>query len=344
MPNRDDVVLTIASGGATTVAVDTKQKIVRWRAAYLVGWLFVSLVLYGLLQERLLSRRSDDSLVGPFPSIGILVAFNRLFGVLFAAFQLWRLHEPFSSKAPLAKFALVSLLNVGSTTFQYEALRWVSFPTQALSKSAKVIATMGLGIVVLGKRYGFIEWLQAVVVVAGCAIFSLTGKANTGKESVPDQPFGYVLLLGYLLCDSGTSVVQKRLFDQVKELKWRMMFWANAISAILSLAQIGWEILLVDSSRMPAYDILVWFQQSPYGVFEVIALSVCTLFAQVCIYGIIQEFGPVLLAYAMTTRQMFSVVLSFIIFSHPISLVQILAASAVFCVLFWKSSSGAGGD
>ena len=42
-----------------------------------------------------------------------------------------------------------------------EALRYVSFPTQVLGKSCKMVPVMAGGIVLGGKRYSFAEYLQA---------------------------------------------------------------------------------------------------------------------------------------------------------------------------------------
>jgi adenosine 3'-phospho 5'-phosphosulfate transporter B2 len=77
--------------------------------------------------------------------------------------------------APLYKYAGVSLSNVLATSCQYEALKFVSFPVQTLAKCAKMIPVMLWGTVILRKKYGFHDYLVALVVTAGCTIFFLTG-------------------------------------------------------------------------------------------------------------------------------------------------------------------------
>jgi adenosine 3'-phospho 5'-phosphosulfate transporter B2 len=44
----------------------------------------------------------------------------------------------------------------------------------------------------------------------------------------------------------------------------------------------------------------------------------------------IEEFGPVVLSVIMTLRQIFSIILSSVYFSHPISLVGMLGLTIVF--------------
>jgi adenosine 3'-phospho 5'-phosphosulfate transporter B2 len=56
-----------------------------------------------------------------------------------------------------------------------QALKFVSFPVQTLAKCAKMIPVMLWGTVILRKKYGFHDYLVALVVTAGCTIFFLTG-------------------------------------------------------------------------------------------------------------------------------------------------------------------------
>ncbi|GAB4860284.1 hypothetical protein Ancab_011764 [Ancistrocladus abbreviatus] len=44
--------------------------------------------------------------------------------------------------AAVYKYCLVSITNILTTTFQYEALKYVSFPVQMLAKCAKMIPVM----------------------------------------------------------------------------------------------------------------------------------------------------------------------------------------------------------
>jgi adenosine 3'-phospho 5'-phosphosulfate transporter B2 len=50
-------------------------------------------------------------------------------------------------------YAAISLSNVVATWCQYEALKYVSFPTQTLGKCGKMIPVMIMGAILSGKRY-----------------------------------------------------------------------------------------------------------------------------------------------------------------------------------------------
>jgi UDP-galactose transporter B1 len=68
-----------------------------------------------------------------------------------------------------------------------EALRYVSYPTQVLGKSCKMVPVMAGGIVLGGKRYSLIEYLQVLTITAGVCIFNFGGKSKKGGA---DSPYG----------------------------------------------------------------------------------------------------------------------------------------------------------
>ena len=63
-------------------------------------------------------------------------------------------------------------------------------------------------------------------------------------------------------------------------------------------------------------------------------LSVAGAVGQMFIFYTIKTFGPVVFTIIMTTRQMFSIVLSTFLFGHPIKPVAVLGATVVFATIF----------
>lgn len=95
--------------------------------------------IYSLIQERLMTKG-----FGPeeevFRYSVFIVLVNRLVTCAVAAASLWLLGLPLSPSAPLGLFAVPSVANVISSSAQYEALKYVSFPMQALAKCAKSVS------------------------------------------------------------------------------------------------------------------------------------------------------------------------------------------------------------
>ncbi|KAG8172270.1 hypothetical protein JTE90_025659 [Oedothorax gibbosus] len=63
-----------------------------------------------------------------------------------------------------------------SSWFQYEALKYVSFPTQVLSKASKIIPVMIMSKIISKKSYKYHEYATAVVISIGTGIFLLSGE------------------------------------------------------------------------------------------------------------------------------------------------------------------------
>ena len=66
-----------------------------------------------------------------------------------------------------------------------EALRYVSYPTQVLGKSCKMVPVMAGGIVLGGKRYSLFEYLQVALITIGVCVFNLMGKKKKGARAPP---------------------------------------------------------------------------------------------------------------------------------------------------------------
>ena len=102
----------------------------------------ISYIAWGVVQEQLMT---NEYKLGRFKSSAFCVFGNRFFALFISlAIVIWNRYR---SKTPLPEapyhyYAPSSLSNSISSWAQYEALKFVSFPTQVLSKSCKVIPVM----------------------------------------------------------------------------------------------------------------------------------------------------------------------------------------------------------
>mmetsp|Transcript_12298 Transcript_12298/g.21003 ORF Transcript_12298/g.21003 Transcript_12298/m.21003 type:complete len:204 (+) Transcript_12298:3-614(+) len=107
-----------------------------------------SLMLYAVLQERIMTRPYGNDAQGNngeyFENSLFLVLNNRFAAALVAAAILIgkRDIEQLKNVAPLHKYFMISVSNVLATTCQYEALKYVTFPTQTLFKCGKMVPGM----------------------------------------------------------------------------------------------------------------------------------------------------------------------------------------------------------
>lgn len=287
-------------------------------------------VFYGLLQERIMTQPygPDDEM---FKSSAFLVLSNRVVAMIIAVAVMIYKNEPLKNSAPITTCAGPSVSNTFATFCQYEALKYVSFPTQTLGKCGKMIPVLILGMFLLGKKHTWKDFLVAFLVTVGCAAFVLTGEITDARGmDKSDSVFGLALMGGYLFFDGFTSVLQEKLFRGYKMSTYNQMLYVNMCSATISL------IMLVVSGEL--WVAIAFSLKYPEFNVSSLALSVCATAGQMVIYYSIKEFGALFFSTVMTTRQVISILLSCIIYLHPLTVGQWMSALLVFGALYYKEA------
>lgn len=261
-----------------------------------------------------------------------LVLANRLFAAAIAvlAILLKRDRDELRSKAPLLDYMSISLSNVIATSCQYEALKWLTFPTVTIGKCAKMLPVMLILNLRSGRQYSYDDFGVAGVVLAGCAVMISSGNVAAKRTGAAeeDTPFGFGLLIVYLLFDAITSTYQERLFDKYGMSVYNQMLYINVSSATISILGLSMSGGMSESLR--------FVNEYPRIIPDITMLSFSAVAGQFAITYTIQSFGALLYAGIMTTRQFCSVLASDIIFKHGLTLMQWSGALLVFSALFYK--------
>lgn len=289
-----------------------------------------SLILYGLLQERIMTQPYGEE-GERFTYSVFLVLINRTVStcVAFCVLRLKRL--PTTPVARWWEYCAVSLSNVVATTCQYEALKYVSFPVQTLGKCAKMIPVMIWGTLMMRRTYPAQKYLIALMITGGCTAFALGGSITSkhAKKSAETSIYGVMLMLGYLGFDGFTSTFQDKLFKGYQMETYNQMLYVNAFSACVSIFG-----LVTGGMLFPALDFVA---RHPDSIMDMCFLSICATLGQLIILYTIREFGALLFATIMTTRQFLSILLSCLIFIHPLSLTQWAATVVIFSALYMEA-------
>eukprot|EP00931_Biecheleriopsis_adriatica_P011893 TRINITY_DN11298_c0_g2_i1.p1 TRINITY_DN11298_c0_g2~~TRINITY_DN11298_c0_g2_i1.p1 ORF type:complete len:381 (-),score=68.74 TRINITY_DN11298_c0_g2_i1:39-1181(-) len=295
--------------------------------------IIISLGLYGVLQERIMSEPYGEGPAEEFFRTSVfLVVCNRLAAILYAVIMVGVKGESYRHSVPLWKYLAVSMSNVMATWCQYEALKYVSFPVQMLGKSFKMMPVMVWGILISGQTYKLKDWLIAAGVTGGVTGFLLTGDIKSKHADQGSSVYGLLLLLAFLACDGFTSTFQEKLFKEHKTSKYNQMLYVNSGSAVVSSST------LVASGGLS--KALGFVSRHPSVMWDASLLSCSAVTGQFFIYSLVKEFGALVLAATMNMRQVLSILTSYILYTHPISLPQILSLVLVFATLFYKSYLG----
>ena len=298
---------------------------------FCVAGLQISYLTWGVLQERVMTqgyetKAADGStFLVKFKDSQFIVFMNRILALVVAGIYIMLTRQP-RHTAPLYKYSYSSFSNIMSSWCQYEALKYVSFPTQVLCKASKVIPVMLMGKIVSRKTYPYHEYVVAVLLSVGVSLFLLSAK--TSKSSVDTTFAGACILIGYMAFDSFTSNWQSELFTQYKMSSMQMMFGANIFSVLFTVGS-----LLQTGGFFTSVSFMLLHSKFAYHIF---LLSITSATGQLFIFYTISQFGPLLFTIIMTTRQVLSILLSCIIYNHPLAFQAIVGVSVVFLALFLR--------
>ncbi|EOD13837.1 hypothetical protein EMIHUDRAFT_103684 [Emiliania huxleyi CCMP1516] len=184
-----------------------------------------------------------------------------------------------------------------------EALRYVSFPTQVLGKSCKMV--------------------PVALITLGVSVFNFGGKKK--KVGKPDQPFGLLLLGASLLMDAVTGGLQDKVKKTTKEINplvkgakpsmHESMLWTNASGCLVAL-------LLALLTGQPGHLVngLAFCSKHPEAppsavLKAIVVYSISSAVGQNFVYYTLTQFNPLVLTTVTTTRKIFSTLFS--VFRNP---------------------------
>lgn len=144
----------------------TRQEVLQQLLFCAVGLCF-TFCIWSVLQERILTQPYDGEYY--IYSYG-LVFTNRLGGLILSACLMYYYQIEWYQSA-LWEYSIPSCANMLSSWCQYEALKYITFPTQMIAKSFKMLPTMLMGSFLHNKTYESFEFVSAGCVGIGLYLF-----------------------------------------------------------------------------------------------------------------------------------------------------------------------------
>lgn len=288
------------------------------------------------------------------------------------------------SIAPLYEFSFCSISNILSSWCQYEALKYVNFPTQVcplvpssslalqpcylplsifqinaqvLSKACKLLPVMIMSTIISGKKYRFREYVIVIVISCGMFLFLAGNEAPKGNnhymttDATASSPRdreagtripadeaaglqqrrfslidGLLILSLYLTFDSFTSNWQEKLNSAYRVSPLQMMAVVNFFSILLTMTSLAQQFHLIPS--------LLTVLSNAHLARDCVLMSLSSATGQLMIFYTISEFGALAFTFIMTLRQVFAIVLSCLMYGHPLNDMAITGICIVFVGLF----------
>ncbi|XP_077409590.1 adenosine 3'-phospho 5'-phosphosulfate transporter 1 [Vanacampus margaritifer] len=300
------------------------------RLLFCAAGLQASYLTWGVLQERVMTRSYGASTPEEegerFKDSQFLVFMNRILALTVSGLWCLLFKQP-RHGTPMYKYSFASLSNIMSSWCQYEALKYISFPTQVLAKASKVIPVMLMGKMVSQKSYEYWEYLTAALISLGVSMFLLSSADSDKHRSNVTTFSGVVILGGYIVFDSFTSNWQDNLF-KYKMSSVQMMFGVNLFSCLFTVFS------LLEQGAF--FDSLAFMARHSEFAFHAVLLSVCSACGQLFIFYTINQFGAAVFTIIMTLRQAIAILLSCFLYGHAVTPAGGVGVGVVFLALFLR--------
>ena len=190
------------------------------------------------------------------------------------------------------------------------------YPTQVLGKSCKMVPVMAGGIVLGGKRFSLVEYVQVALITLGVVVFNFGGARKKGGAK--DSPYGLALIGVSLLLDAVTGGLQDKVKVATKALNpdaagpkrpslHESMMWTNASGGIVALV-----LALLTGHMVGGIKFAI---AHPEVLYSICIFSMASAVGQNFVYFTLTQFDPLLLTTVTTTRKIFSTLYS--VFRNP---------------------------
>ncbi|KAL1514690.1 hypothetical protein AB1Y20_003778 [Prymnesium parvum] len=272
-------------------------------------------IIHGWLQEELMG-----SLGGQSPLIITSFEF-----VCCTALSIgWLLTNQCSLRAPHLQLFQMSLLVLASLVAGNLALHWVSYPVKVVLKSTKLLPTMAIGALLLGKTYAFTDCIAALLLCIGLIGFTWTDSGTSGSTTA-SSPAGVALLMVAVTCDSLQVLLQEKVMRSWPHLTpMHVMAHTNGFALVVLtpflFGTIDWSELPRD---LPWRTLVLYGSSAWIGICSFIALT--------------RQWGASAAVITTNSRKVATVVVSFIVFPKTLEPSFVLSGCLVIAGIYLHS-------
>ncbi|CAB3259651.1 unnamed protein product [Arctia plantaginis] len=216
------------------------------------------------------------------------------------------IRSPIKRKVPIWTYAILAALTLGTMSLSNLALSYLNYPTQLIFKSCKLLPVMIGSIIIMGKKYGFLDYVAAVVMCVGLTMFTLADS----KVSPNFDFVGVIVISIALLCDAIIGNVQEKAMKQYQASNNEVVFYSYAIGSIYLLFITATSGILLDGFMFCSENPLV-----VYG--NIFLLSLSGYIGLQAVLTLVRICGATVAVTVTTFRKALSIILSFLLFSKP---------------------------
>lgn len=210
----------------------------------------------------------------------------------------------------------------------------ISFFMGNMIKSSKTVSAIGVAFLMRDWKYinslKWNTWIAVALITYGIISFNVLGDSKKTSEKGTSLS-GFAAIFLALFIDSYVINKQRALIEQLKPTSLDLMVSFAQSSMILSILC----AVLYDNEISKAYS--NWSVNYESFLY-VLIVSICGAIGQLFIFGTLNTFGPIKLTMITGSRKIVTIVLSIIIFAHPMNLWQVSSVILIIVSLFIEFS------
>lgn len=239
-------------------------------------------------------------------------------------------------------YFLLATLSVLANVSADNALRWIDYQTKVVAKCmlafwnifhADLIfdiltATTPIFVMLMCVLFGRRTYSKQKYFVVGLMVLSVSLFAyedNPGSENAVHHAFGICLIALSLLLDGILGAFQDRIRLITKPLSMKNMFYVNSWSSCILIT------ILAGTGEGRSY--INFVQKHPTIALYTALAAVVGTGGQACIAIMVAQFGSLQLSLISTSRRMFTVLLSALVFGNDLTAMQWVTAFLIFMTL-----------
>uniref|UniRef100_H2YAE5 Adenosine 3'-phospho 5'-phosphosulfate transporter 2 n=1 Tax=Ciona savignyi TaxID=51511 RepID=H2YAE5_CIOSA len=214
-------------------------------------------------------------------------------------------------RVPLKTYAGIAMLTIGTIAFSNTSLGYLNYPTQIMFKSSKLIPVMIGGILIQGKTFSIIDFISCLLMTIGLITFTLTDQ----KVSPNFDPTGIVLISLALCSDAAIGNIQEVTFKKHKSSNAELVLYSFGIGFLI--------LLLVNSMVGDVFKAVIVLKSNINIIFALFLFSFTGYIGILFVLHLVRTFGALLAVTVTTCRKAVSMVLSFVFFAKPFSIMYV---------------------
>ncbi|OAF68332.1 UDP-galactose transporter 1, partial [Intoshia linei] len=299
--------------------------------------IFISYLLFGLEQEKITKTKygpNKDKFVYFIPLVFIQcmtnVVFARIVNFLFPPNEKSKNHN--FSKKHQTLFSAMSLTYIGAMLASNTALKFIDYPSQVVGKSLKPICVLMMGAIFARKKYSLKKIMYILTIVCGVILFISNRFDHTMHQKSFDLNFGHILLIISLLLDGATGSLQHKLRDswilhgEPTVAGHQIMLYVNMWATIFMSI-----VLWYSATLTPFLNFIV---QNNFIIPTIITWAISSSIGQIFVFMAVEKIGPLYCSIITTTRKLFTILLSVLLYRNPMTNSQWFGTFLVFVGLF----------